>query len=221
MTRVLYSFPTRLGTPGIGTTAYEQVAGLARDGHDVTVVCGSLERPLPDGVAVRETMRVAGVRVPYRLVGKDRALAHHDRRVARLLAAAPGRHDVVHAWPLGAEATLAAAREHGVASVLERPNAHTAFAFAAVAGVLDELGLEPEPGSPHTPDRDPSRARGARVRAGRRPAAARRTSSRARSGSAASPRPACCATATAATRRASPAHPRGRVTGARADGSRR
>lgn len=153
MTRVLYSFPTRLGTTGIGTTAYEQVAGLARDGHDVTVVCGSLERPLPAGVAVRETMRVASARVPYRLVGKDRALAHHDRRVARLLAAAPDRHDVVHAWPLGAEATLAAAQEHGVASVLERPNAHTAFAFAAVAEVLDELGLEPEPGSPHRPDR--------------------------------------------------------------------
>lgn len=152
MTRVLYSFPTRLGTTGIGTTAYEQVAGLAREGHAVTVVCGSLERPLPDGVAVRETMRVASARVPYRLVGKDRALAHHDRRVARLLAAAPERHDVVHAWPLGAEATLAAAREHGVASVLERPNAHTAFAFEAVADVLDALGLEPEPGSPHTPD---------------------------------------------------------------------
>ena len=220
MTRVLYSFPTRLGTTGIGTTAYEQVVGLARDGHDVTVVCGSLERPLPAGVTVRETMRVASARVPYRLVGKDRALAHHDRRVARLLAAAPDRHDVVHAWPLGAEATLAAAQEHGVASVLERPNAHTAFAFAAVAEVLDELGLEPEPGSPHTPDRAAWRARSASTR-WPTPCSARRTSSRAPSGSVASPRPVCCATATAATRRVSRAHPRGRVTGARVGGPRR
>ena len=42
---VLYSFPTRLGTSGIGTTAWEQVAGLAEHGVDVTVVCGDLRAP--------------------------------------------------------------------------------------------------------------------------------------------------------------------------------
>ena len=48
--RVLLSFPTRLGTTGIGTTAWNQAAGLARRGIDVSVACGSLERELP-GVA--------------------------------------------------------------------------------------------------------------------------------------------------------------------------
>ena len=45
--RVLYSFPTRLGTSGIGTTAWQQIAGLAEHGVDVTVVCATCERPLP------------------------------------------------------------------------------------------------------------------------------------------------------------------------------
>src|SRR4051812_6370324 len=152
--RVLYSFPTRLGVAGIGTTAFEQIAGLARRGVGVTVVCGSLERPLPDGVVVHETMRApGGVKVPYRVVGKDRALAWHDRRAAALLRRG-GREafDVVHAWPLGAGRTLAVARAAGVPSALERPNAHTAFAFAAVATVQAELGIAADPTSPHAFD---------------------------------------------------------------------
>src|SRR3954471_342566 len=146
--RVLYSFPTRLGVPGIGTTAWHQVAGLAERGLDVTVVCGSLERPLPSSVTVRETMSLAGGRakVPYRVVGKDRALAWHDRRAAGLL---DGHFDVVHAWPLGSERTLRTARERGTPSALERPNAHTAFAFEAVAQVVAELGIAHDDGSPH------------------------------------------------------------------------
>jgi glycosyltransferase involved in cell wall biosynthesis len=149
--RVLYTFPTRLGVSGIGTTAWEQIAGLAGRGVEITVVCGSLERALPDAVAVHETMRApGGVKIPYRAVGKDRALAWHDRRAARLLGRSA--FDLVHAWPLGAARTLDAARAARVPSALERPNAHTAFAFAAVAAVQQELGIAPEPGSPHTFD---------------------------------------------------------------------
>ncbi|QEC50078.1 glycosyltransferase family 4 protein [Baekduia soli] len=151
--RVLYSFPNRLGMAGIGTTAFEQVAGLAALGAEVTLVCGSLERPLPRSVAVHETMRAAGMKVPYRLVGKDRALALHDRRCARRLTQGV-RPDIVHAWPLGALRTLQAARDLGVPSVLERPNAHTAFAFDAVAAVGRELGIAEQPGSPHAHDPD-------------------------------------------------------------------
>jgi glycosyltransferase involved in cell wall biosynthesis len=152
--RILYSFPNRLGGPGIGTTAWHQVDGLARRGRDVTVVCGSLERPLPAGVAVHETMRVPrGPKVPYRVLGKDRALAWHDRWTARMLSHKGARRfDVVHAWPLGAERTLAAARLAELPSALERPNAHTAFAFAAVGAVIAELGIGHEAGSPHAFD---------------------------------------------------------------------
>ena len=188
VTRVLYSFPTRLGTAGIGTTACEQVAGLAARGHDVTVVCGSLERPLPPG-STRARDDARGQRpgpLPPRRQGP--CARHHDRRAARLLAdAGPDRLDVVHTWPLGAEATLAAAQETGTPSVLERPNAHTAFAFAAVAEVLDELGLEPTR-QPARPDPPAWRARSASTRSPMR-CCARRTSSRGRSASAACPRP--------------------------------
>jgi glycosyltransferase involved in cell wall biosynthesis len=151
--RVLLSFPTRLGTTGIGTTAHNQVAGLARRGIDVSVACGSLERELPDGAGVAlETMRVAGRRIPYRVVGFGRALAYHDRRTARLLERQPGRWDVVHAWPGGAERTLAAARRLGITAVLERPNAHTAFAFEAVAAECARIGVPIDPSSPHAAD---------------------------------------------------------------------
>jgi glycosyltransferase involved in cell wall biosynthesis len=148
--RVLYSFPTRLGTPGIGTTAWHQVAGLAEHDVDVTVVCGTIERPLPAAVEVIETLRPAGVKVPFRVLGFMRTVALHDRRAAAVLRRRRDRIDVVHCWPLGAEQTLATARRLGRAGVLERPNAHTAFAYDAVEQVRRELGLAQEdPSSPH------------------------------------------------------------------------
>jgi glycosyltransferase involved in cell wall biosynthesis len=145
--RVLYSFPTRLGTTGIGTTAWHGIAGLAEHGAEVTVVCATCERALPAGVRLIETLRPAGVKIPFRAFGFDRAVALHDRRAAAKLRRL--RPDIVHTWPLGAERTLAAAAELGITSVLERPNAHTEFAFAAVERVRRELGLVPDPSSPH------------------------------------------------------------------------
>src|SRR3954464_11574375 len=131
--RVLYSFPTRLGTTGIGTTAWHQIEGLARAGVDVTAVTASCERRLPDGVELIETLRPAGVRVPFRALGLERTVALHDRRAAALLRRRREAFDVVHGWPLGAEGTLRAARELGVPTFLERPNAYTPFAVEAVA----------------------------------------------------------------------------------------
>jgi glycosyltransferase involved in cell wall biosynthesis len=150
--RVLLSFPGRIGTTGIGTTAWHQAAGLARRGADVLLVCGSVERALPGVRVVAETMRVAGRRVPYRAVGVDRAIAWHDRRAARIALAAGSRFDVVHAWPGGGERTLRAARARGIPAFLERPNAHTAFAFEAVARECARLGMTLESSSPHAFD---------------------------------------------------------------------
>ena len=152
---VLYSFPTRLGTTGIGTTAWHQIAGLAEQGLEVTVVCGSCERALPDGVRLIETLRPAGVKVPFRLLGFDRAVRLHDRRAAATLRRLRRSVDIVHGWPLGAERTLATANRIGICGVLERPNAHTGFAFAVVEQTCRELGLEVDRSSPHArrPDR--------------------------------------------------------------------
>jgi glycosyltransferase involved in cell wall biosynthesis len=150
--RVLFSFPTRLGTSGIGTTAWHQVTGLARLDAEVHVAAGSVERPVDGAAVVLESMRLAGRRLPYRAVGLARAAAYHDLRTARLLKRRPGHFDVVHAWPLGAERTLLAARELGIPAVLERPNAHTAFAFAAVRAESERIGVPLDSSSPHAPD---------------------------------------------------------------------
>jgi glycosyltransferase involved in cell wall biosynthesis len=81
-----------------------------------------------------------------------RAVGLHDARAAAVLRRAAGEVDVVHCWPLGAERTLAAARESGAAALLERPNAHTRFAYAAVEEVCRDLGIPVDPSSPHFPD---------------------------------------------------------------------
>jgi glycosyltransferase involved in cell wall biosynthesis len=147
--RVFYSFTLRLGLAGVGTTAWHGIAGLAEHGVEVTVACSSCERALPAGVRLIETLRPAGVKIPLRALGLERALRLHDRRAAAALRGMRGEVDVVHAWPLGAERTLAAARELGVPGLLERPNAHTEFAVRAVEQVRRELGMAPDTSSPH------------------------------------------------------------------------
>jgi glycosyltransferase involved in cell wall biosynthesis len=149
--RVLFAFSTRLGTPGIGTTGWHQAAELAAKGVELTVACASLERPLPPQVRVIETLRPLGVRLPFRALGFDRTVALHDRRVAALL---PGDFDVVHSWPAGALRTLGAARAAGLPALLERPNAHTRFAYEVVAEEHRRLGIEVDPEATHAFDAD-------------------------------------------------------------------
>lgn len=138
---VLYSFSQRFGLPGIGTTAWHQVDELVKRGIRVTLFCGSCERDVPGIARVVETMRFAGVPLPYRLIGNERAFRFHDDKVARELRRQSDLYNVVHAWPLGSLATLRTARSVGTASVLERPNAHTAFAYDVVAREHENLGV--------------------------------------------------------------------------------
>lgn len=144
--RVLYSFPTRLGVPGIGTTAWYQVKGLVDLGLTVSLYCGSLERPIPGLHRCVETMRYFGLRLPYRLVGDDRAFRLHDSIVANELRLGIEHYDVYHGWPLGSLSSLHTAREVGTCGLLERPNTHTAFAYEIVAREHCKLGLP----LPHT-----------------------------------------------------------------------
>jgi glycosyltransferase involved in cell wall biosynthesis len=139
--RVIYSFPHRIGVAGIGMIAWYQVKGLVEQGLDVHLYCGSCERPIPGLSGLTATMKLAGLRIPYRLLGSDRAFAWHDRVVARILTRERSRVDVVHCWPLGAYCTLLAAHTQGIPTVLERPNAHTGFAYDAVAAEHRKIGL--------------------------------------------------------------------------------
>jgi glycosyltransferase involved in cell wall biosynthesis len=150
--RVLLSFPGRIGTTGIGTTAWHEATSLANNGVEVWVACGSVEREMPGVHVLAESMRIAGLRVPYRAVGVDRATAYHDWGVARMLSRGPRAFDVVHAWPGGGERTLKAARACRIPAFLERPNAHTGYAFEVVAAECERLGMELTASSPHAFD---------------------------------------------------------------------
>jgi glycosyltransferase involved in cell wall biosynthesis len=130
--RVLYSFPHKLGAARICHTAWQQVRGLAAAGAEVLVFPGVLQRPVPETVVVRPTLARGPVRLPYKVLGKLRSLALHDRIVARRIEKLAGQIDIVHAWPMGALRTLEAAARLGIPTVLERPNAHTRFAYETV-----------------------------------------------------------------------------------------
>jgi glycosyltransferase involved in cell wall biosynthesis len=152
--RVLQSFPHKIGAARICTTAWHQAAGAAEAGADVLVMTGAVQRPLPAAVRVRPTLARGRVRIPYKALGRARALALHDRLVARALPGLAGQIDIVHTWPLGARETLRTARRLGIPTVLERPNAHTRFAYAAVRAECERLGVALPAGHEHAYNAD-------------------------------------------------------------------
>jgi len=140
--RVLHSFPHKIGAERIATTAWHEVADVAAAGAEVTVAAAVVHRPLPPAVRVRTTISRGRWRLPYRALGTNRTLALHDRIVASALPSLAEQIDVVHTWPLGALKTLKVAKRLGIPTVLERPNAHTRFAYDVVARECERLGVE-------------------------------------------------------------------------------
>jgi glycosyltransferase involved in cell wall biosynthesis len=78
-----------------------------------------------------------------------RAFAWHDAIVARRLRKLAGQVDILHTWPLGALRTLRVARERGIPTVLERPNANTRFAYEVVQKECERLGVALPPHHEH------------------------------------------------------------------------
>jgi glycosyltransferase involved in cell wall biosynthesis len=152
--RVAYSFPFRLGASRICYTAWQQVNGLAAAGVDLLVYPASLGRVVPAGVRVSQTLAVGKWRVPYRVLGTERALALHDRIVARRLEKSAGSIDLIHVWSLGACETLKTAIRLGIPTVLERPNAHTRFAYEIVQKECESIGVVLPPGHEHAYNAD-------------------------------------------------------------------
>ncbi len=147
--RVLYSFPHKLGADRICYTAWQQVNGLAAAGADLLVYPGVLSRPVPEGVEVSPTLALGKLRVSYKLLGAMRACALHDSIVSRRLEKMAGQIDIVHTWPIAAKETLKTAARLGIPTVLERPNAHTRFAYEVVQKECDRLGVSLPPGHEH------------------------------------------------------------------------
>ncbi len=141
--RILYSFPHALGAPGIGTTAVNQVLGLHERGNDVSVIAASIHKnsTFPES-QVTSTMVFGGVRIPHKVLGLDRTMALHDRRVAAYLKTHASEFDVVHCWPGASAHTPRVAAAHGLPALREVPNTHTANAYEVVDKLCRELGIE-------------------------------------------------------------------------------
>jgi glycosyltransferase involved in cell wall biosynthesis len=147
--RVLYSFPHRLGADRICYTAWQQVNGLAHAGADLLVMPVDLVRPVPKGVKVMTSLTWGKMTVSYRLFGRMRVCSWHDRIVAGRLEKLAEKIDIVHTWALGAEETLKTAARLGIPTVLERPNAHTRFAYEVVQKECNKLGMTLPPDHEH------------------------------------------------------------------------
>ncbi len=147
--RVLYSFPHKLGADRICYTAWQQVNGLADAGAKVIAFPGVLHRAVRSNVEVHPTLARGRFRIPYKVLGTMRACALHDYIVASCLEKLAGQIDIVHTWPLGAKRTLQVAARLGIPTVLERPNAHTRFAYKIVKEECDRLQVMLPPDHEH------------------------------------------------------------------------
>lgn len=139
--RVLYSFPHKIGADRICYTAWQQVNGLVSAGAEVLLFPGAVARPVPASVEVHPTLARGHLRIPYKIVGKLRALAWHDHIVARRLEKLTGKIDLVHVWPCAALETIKTCKRLGIPTVLERPNAHTRFAYEVVNQECRRIGV--------------------------------------------------------------------------------
>jgi D-inositol-3-phosphate glycosyltransferase len=139
--RVIYSFPNKLGAQRICYTAWQQVNGLAAAGAKIIVFTGGLIRPVPEGVTVYTTLARGKLRIPYKLIGNNRAMALHDYIVSRRIKEMVGEIDIIHTWPRGALRTLEVAKKLRIPTVLERCNTHTRFAYEVVRKECRRLGV--------------------------------------------------------------------------------
>jgi glycosyltransferase involved in cell wall biosynthesis len=142
--KVLYSFPLRIGTVGIGMTAWHQVTGLVDQGVNVHLYVGSCEKEIRGLNVLHETLVFSELKLPIRLVGRNQACAWHDRIVAEAIRQIHKNYriDLIHCWPSGSLQTLKTARELGIKTVLERPNTHTRYAFEVVGQECAKLGIK-------------------------------------------------------------------------------
>ncbi len=139
--KVLYSFPHRIGAGRICDIALHQISEVAASGAEVTVFATAASRRLPSNVELHTTLSAGKARVPERLLGRRAKCRWHDHLAARWIRAHRGFYDVFHGWPLGSLESLHAARAAGAFCLLERPNAHTAFAYAITGRENQRLGV--------------------------------------------------------------------------------
>jgi len=115
---------------------------------DVLAMPAAIARPVP--TETWPTLARGKFRIPFKLIGKYRAFRLHDHLVARRLEKLAGQIDLVHVWPCGALETIKAAKRLKIPTVLERPNAHTRYAYETVRAECQRLGVKLPPGDDYT-----------------------------------------------------------------------
>jgi glycosyltransferase involved in cell wall biosynthesis len=146
--KILYSFPHKLGADRICYTALQQVHGLLRAGAEVLVMPACTACPVP--TSIKPTLARGPFRIPFKALGKYRAFRLHDRIVAKRLAKLAQEIDLVHVWPSAALETIMAAKKLGIPTVLERPNAHTRYAYDVVKAECGRIGVQLPPEDDYT-----------------------------------------------------------------------
>lgn len=152
-TRVVYSFPYRIGAGRICSTAWHQVEGAAQAGAMMNVLPGSIQTPFDLTVNSWTTLSFGRARLPVRFLGTRRASQFHDWRAAKWLERNAAEVDLVHGWPLASLRTIRVAKRLGIPFLLERPNAHTAYAYQASIEECGIVGVELPGGHDHLYDK--------------------------------------------------------------------
>jgi glycosyltransferase involved in cell wall biosynthesis len=138
---IAYSFPSRMGVSGVGMTSWNQVNELVKKGVNVYLFTASLERDMQNLSFLKETLKPLGIRVPMKPFGHKLVARIHDIITANAILSERFSVDAIHCWPLGSESTLKAAKKLGIKTFLERPNAHTGYAFNVVKQEYELIGL--------------------------------------------------------------------------------
>jgi len=139
--RVLYSFPSQVGSNGIGMTAYHQIKGLCMAGVDVSLYCAICNKKVFGLNKVREFYTPASLKLSIKVLGLRRFAMHHDRLVAKSLVNMKNEIDIVHCWPSASMETLKVAKSMGIKTVLERPSAHTRYVYKVTMQECERLNL--------------------------------------------------------------------------------
>ncbi|MBZ0271658.1 glycosyltransferase family 4 protein [bacterium] len=151
--RVLYAIGSRLGGPGIGTTAAHAIAGIEREGLLQGVICLGHEPNAP-GAGVADDVRFLPDRarrvVPDRWYWLAKNLVF-DRAVGRRLprffhgatarGASPDAPPHVHAWNTQASNAIRRAKAHGARVVVDRASTHILTQVAILREAYARHGL--------------------------------------------------------------------------------
>ena len=147
--KLLYSFPLKIGAGQICNTAWQQVEELSKLAIDIHLFTGSQSRQFTKSIEIVKTLHIGSLRIPNKLTGIFLACRIHDYLASRYVAKNHGSIDIIHGWPLASLRTIRVAKKYGIPFLLERPNAHTQFAFDEVKKECEKHGFSQPKGHEH------------------------------------------------------------------------